>query len=78
VRVDTERGLVLDEVADGIGVAVMHFGFGGDGDELVGLSEEGGALEGEEAGVRDDDCGGGVENPESVEFLGRVCDWDKR
>lgn len=36
VSVDVERGLVLDGVGNWVGLVVVYFWFGGDGDVLVG------------------------------------------
>ena len=47
VGVDAKRGLVLDSVGDGAGVAVGGFGFRRYRDVLVVLPEKGGTLVGE-------------------------------
>lgn len=61
-----ERCLVHDEVAVWVEVAVVHFGLGGRGNEVVVLAEELGVCGGVVAGVCEDDGDGGVEEIEGL------------
>lgn len=72
VGVYAEGGLVHDEVAVWVEVAVVHFGFRGRGDEVVVLAEELGVRGGVVAGVGEDDGDGGVEEVEGLEDGGEV------
>ena len=61
VRVDTQRSLVLDVIAHGVALTVVHFGFGSYGDMLVRGTEEVRARRREEGRMRKHNGDGNVE-----------------
>lgn len=62
VRVDAQCGLILDQLAVGVPVAVMHLRLRGDGEVLVGGAEEFCILHCEVAAVGEDNRNGGIED----------------
>ncbi len=75
MRVDTQRGLVLDQVAVGVRVPVVELGLGRDGDVLVASPEGARAGTSNEAGVREDDWDGEAEDAKGLEEFGGVVVW---
>jgi len=75
MRVNAERGLVLDQVAVYVAMAVVHFRLGRDGYVLVCGAEQRGAGCGKEGGVREDDRDAVIEDAKFVEELGTVVDF---
>ena len=66
MRVDAQRGLVLDQLAVGVPVTVMHLRLRGDGEVLVGGAEKFCILHREVAAVGEDNRNGGIEDTVAI------------
>lgn len=72
--VDAKRGLVHDAVREGVPVAVVHLGLGGDGQELVRLAQQLRLGRRRARAVREDHRRRRVEDAEGVEEGGGAVD----